>query len=322
MNYLYMKILITGSCGFIGKHISEKLLNDGHHIIGIDNHNSYIYDNKFKKKNSECLKIYENYTEIQDDILNHDYIKENNPDVIIHLAAYANVRKSIEDPDKYIRNNVECTCKILKEITHCKKQPLLIYASSSSIYGTNTKIPFTESDETDNIISPYAISKKMCEDVVNLFCKTNGLTAVGLRFFTVYGPGGRPDMAIYNFLKNIKENKPITLFGDGSMKRDFTFVSDIAEGIRKCIELKIKMGEHRIYNIGNNNPVSLVSLIETCEQIVGKKAIIIKSNIPNGDVPITYANIEKAQKDLNYNPTTNINDGIKIMYDWLKELNF
>lgn len=317
-----MKIIITGSCGFIGKHISEKLLIEGHDIIGIDNYNSYIYDNKFKIKNAECLKLYKNYTAIEDDILNNNYIKDNNPDVIIHLAAYANVRKSIEDPDKYIRNNVECTCKILKEITQCKTQPLLIYASSSSIYGTNTKIPFEETDTTDNIISPYAISKKMCEDVVNLFCKTNGLHAIGLRFFTVYGPGGRPDMAIYNFLTNIQENKPITLFGDGSMQRDFTFVSDIAQGIHKCIELKINKGEHRIYNIGNNSPISLISLIEICEQIVGKKAIIIKSNVPNGDVPITYANIAKAQKDLNYNPKTNIKDGIQIMYDWLKTLNF
>ena len=317
-----MKILVTGSCGFIGRNISEKLLKEGHEVIGIDNYNSYIYDNKFKLINSEILKVYKNYTEIKADILNGNYIQEYHPDIVIHLAAYANVRKSIEEPDKYIRNNVECTCKVLKEITNCTVQPMLIYASSSSVYGTNKKIPFEETDSLNNIISPYALSKKMCENLVDLFCKTKKVRAIGLRFFTAYGPGGRPDMAIYNFLKKIHENKPITMFGDGSMQRDYTYVGDVVEGIYSCVQICLKEKDHRIYNIGNNSPITLTNLIQTCEVIVGTKAIIIKSDVPEGDVPITYANIDKSKRELNYHPRTNIHEGIKQTYNWFNSLNY
>jgi len=316
-----MKIIITGSCGFIGKNISEKLLQEGHEVIGIDNFNSYIYDNKFKKINSDNLKSYKKYKEINDDIFNGNFIQEHKPDIVIHLAGYANVRKSIEEPDKYIRNNVECTCKVLKEITTCPNPPTLIYASSSSVYGTNLKIPFEENDTLNNIISPYALSKKMCEDLVDLFCKTKNIRAIGLRFFTAYGPGGRPDMAIYNFLKNIHENKAITIFGDGTMQRDYTYVGDIVQGIYNCIQISLKEKEHRIYNIGNNSPISLIKLIQTCEDIVGKKAIIIDKKIPDGDVPITYASIEKAKRELSYQPITNIYEGLKQTYIWFNNLN-
>jgi len=316
-----MKIIITGSCGFIGKNISEKLLKEGHEIIGIDNFNSYIYDNKFKKLNSDCLKLYKNYREINDDIFDGNFIEEHQPNVVIHLAAYANVRKSIEEPDKYIRNNVECTCKVLKEIINCTTQPLLIYASSSSVYGTNTKIPFEEHDTLNNIISPYALSKKMCEDLVDLYCKTKKTKAIGLRFFTAYGPGGRPDMAIYNFLKNIHENKIIKMFGDGTMQRDYTYVGDIIEGIYSCIKISLNEKEHRIYNIGNNSPITLIKLIQTCEDVVGKKAILQETKIPDGDVPVTYASIEKAKRELNYQPITNIYEGLKQTYNWFINLN-
>jgi UDP-glucuronate 4-epimerase len=317
-----MKIIITGSCGFIGKHISEKLLQNGHAVIGIDNYNSYIYDHTFKQINLECLKTYKNFKEINDDILNGNYIQEHDPDIVIHLAAYANVRKSIEEPDKYIRNNVECTCKILNEITKCKKNPLLIYASSSSVYGANTKIPFEETDILNNIISPYALSKKMCEDLVDLFCKTRHIRAIGLRFFTVYGPGGRPDMGIYKFLKNIHHNQPVTIFGDGTMQRDFTYISDIVDGIYSCTQLCLNEKEHRIYNIGNNSPITLSKLIKTCEDIIGKKATIINLNVPEGDVPITYANIDKAKHDLNFQPKIDIYEGLKNMYIWYLNLTF
>jgi UDP-glucuronate 4-epimerase len=296
-------------------------LKEGHEIIGIDNFNSYIYDNKFKKLNSECLKFYKNYREINDDIFNGNFIEEHQPNIVIHLAAYANVRKSIEEPDKYIRNNVECTCKVLKEITNCTTQPLLIYASSSSVYGTNKKIPFEENDTLNNIISPYALSKKMCEDLVDLYCKTKNTRAIGLRFFTAYGPGGRPDMAIYNFLKNIQENKVIKMFGNGTMQRDYTYVGDIIEGIYSCIKISLNEKEHRIYNIGNNSPITLIKLIQTCEDVVGKKAILQETKIPDGDVPITYASIEKAKRELNYQPITNIYEGLKQTYNWFINLN-
>jgi len=316
-----MKIIVTGSCGFIGFHLSEKLLLEGYNVIGIDNYNSYIYNESYKKLNSYLLKKYKNYIEIEDDILNDNYILNNNPDIVIHLAAYANVRKSIENPDMYIRNNVECTCKILKEISKCKKTPLLIYASSSSVYGINKNVPFKETDSLDNIISPYALSKKMCEELVELFCKTNKISAIGLRFFTVYGPGGRPDMAIFNFIKKIKFGEPITIYGDGSMQRDFTYVTDIVNGIYNCMFLNLNSGEHKLYNIGNNNPISLIKLIEICEEVIEKKAIIMYDNIPTGDVPITYANIDKAKNELKYIPSVNLLQGIKNMYSWFNNLN-
>lgn len=313
------KILITGNCGFIGFHLSKKLLMLGYNVIGIDNLNNYIYDSSFKKKNQEHLLKFNNYTNIQGNIEDENYILNHNPDIIIHLSAYANVRKSNEEPEKFIRNNVEVTSIILKQIQKMEKKPLFIYASSSSVYGTNEKIPFEETDELNNIVSPYAFSKKMCEDLVSLYCKNYNIKAIGFRFFTVYGPGGRPDMAIYNFLLKIKNNEEIIMYGDGSMERDFTYVDDIVNGITNSIKLKTSMqnGQHKIFNLGNNNPIKLNDLIRTCEEIVGEKANIIQKDIPIGDVPITYANINKAKKELNYNPTTTIKEGINNMFQWI-----
>ena len=203
-----------------------------------------------------------------------------------------------------------------------KVKPLFIYASSSSVYGKNKKIPFTETDELNNIVSPYAFSKKMCEDLVSLYCKNYNIKAIGFRFFTVYGPGGRPDMAIYNFVTKIQNEQSIIKYGDGSMERDFTYVDDIVNGITNSIKLKISMqnGQHKIFNLGNNKPIKLNELISTCEKIVGKKAIIIQEDIPIGDVPITYANIDKAKKELNYKPNTSIEDGIYNMCQWINTL--
>jgi hypothetical protein len=162
---------------------------------------------------------------------------------------------------------------------------------------------------------------KMCEELVELFCKTNKISAIGLRFFTVYGPGGRPDMAIFNFIKKIKFGEPITIYGDGSMQRDFTYVTDIVNGIYNCMFLNLNSGEHKLYNIGNNNPISLIKLIEICEEVIEKKAIIMYDNIPTGDVPITYANIDKAKNELKYIPSVNLLQGIKNMYSWFNNLN-
>lgn len=316
-------ILVTGSCGFIGFHLTKKLLKKGYKVIGIDNLNNYIYDSSFKKNNHIMLTKYDNYISIESNVEQQNYISVFNPDIVIHLAAYANVRKSNIDPDKFIRNNVEITCILLKQIQNMEKKPLFIYASSSSVYGKNTKVPFTETDELNNIVSPYAFSKKMCEELVSMYCNNYGIKAVGFRFFTVYGPGGRPDMAIYNFLKKIQNEQPIIRYGDGSMERDFTYVDDIVNGIVSSIKLKISMkeGEHKIFNLGNNKPIKLNELISICEKIVGKKVNIIQKDIPIGDVPITYANIDKAIEELNYNPTTNIEQGISNMIQWINNVN-
>ena len=312
-----MNILVTGSCGFIGSHICEKLLNNNFNVIGIDNFNSDIYDNKHKYNNLIILQNYKNYFNISDDILNDNYIIKHKPDVIIHLAGYANVRKSNSIPEKFIRNNIEVTTKILNEIKQLQNKPLLIYASSSSVYGENKKIPFNESDNLENIFSIYALSKKICEDIVSLYCKTDNLKAIGLRFFTVYGPRCRPDMATYIFLNSIKNDNIINLYGDGSIKRDFTYIDDIVDGIYNCISYNIINGMHKIYNLGNNSPITLNDFIKTCENIIGKKAIINKKDSFIEDVPITYADITNAKKDLNYNPKTSIQIGLEKTYNWI-----
>ena len=315
-------VLITGSCGFIGFHLTNKLLNEGYKVIGIDNLDSYIYESSFKKNNQNILVEHVNNKNIQGNVEDENYILQFNPDIIIHLSAYANVRKSNDDPDKFIRNNVEVTSILLKQIQDMKVKPLFIYASSSSVYGKNVNIPFTETDKLNNIASPYAFSKKMCEDLVSLYCKNYNIKAIGFRFFTVYGPGGRPDMAIYNFITKIKNEQPIIRYGDGSMERDFTYVDDIVNGIRNSIMLKstLQDGEHKIFNLGNNKPIKLSELISICEKLVGKKATIIQKDIPIGDVPITYANIDKAKKELNYSPTTSIEEGITNMIQWINKL--
>lgn len=312
-------ILITGSCGFIGFHLSFKLLSLGYIIIGVDMYDSFVYDSSYKVMNSEKLKMFNNYREYNENILDRSHILENKPDIVIHLAGYANVRKSIEYPDMYVKNNIEVTCNLLQQIHKSHIKPLFIYASSSSVYGTNKKVPFEEYDPLLNIESPYALSKKVSEEYVGFFCKTYKLQAIGLRFFTVYGPGGRPDMAIFNFLDKIRKDEPIIMYGDGSMERDYTFVLDIVEGIYNCFKLHLKEGEHNIYNLGNNSPVKLSKIISICEKVTGKRANVIKMNVPLGDVPITYANINKAKIELDYNPKTNIETGISEMYNWMQK---
>lgn len=312
-----MRFFITGSCGFIGSHLCERLLKLNHNIIGIDNFNSIIYDKKYKQINLEILNKYKNYIHITGDLLNDDYINKYNPDIVIHLAAYANVRKSNEIPTEFIKNNVEMTCHLLEQIKNNKNKPTFLYASSSSVYGKNTKIPFKESDNLNNISSIYALSKKTCEEMIELYCKNYGLKSIGYRFFTVYGPRGRPDMAIHKFLYNIHNNIPIKMYGDGSMKRDFTYIDDIINGIINSLEIKLNKSEHRIYNLGNNTPVELKELIRLCSEVVNKKPIILNDDIPQGDVPITFADIEKSKKELNYNPSISLKEGLKINYGYI-----
>ncbi len=313
-----MKICITGSCGFIGKHLCVRLLDQGHTVIGIDNFTNFIYEDHFKRTNNTLLQKYKNYIHITNDFQKDNFIQVHEPDIVIHLAAHANVRKSFVDPLAYVENNVVGTCKIIQDVLQCKTKPLLLYASSSSVYGTNTKVPFAEDDSTDNIISIYALSKHMCEEMAGLYSKISGLRAVGLRFFTVYGPGGRPDMSIYNFLRKIEKGDEIVLYGDGSMKRDFTYVDDIVDGILGCIQLNLQTGEHRIYNLGNNHPITLHTMIQSCEEVVGKKANIVHKPIPVGEVPITYADITKANTDLQFSPKMDFKQGLQHTWEWIQ----
>lgn len=317
-----MSILVTGCAGFIGSHLCEFLLkNTDYYVYGIDNLNDY-YSVEQKQKNLEILNNLSTPENSKFIFYNTDLVKTNliseiKPKIVINLGAMAGVRYSIEHPEIYMRTNIEGHTHLLQE---CIKNGVekFIYASSSSVYGNNTKIPFEESDDTNNQCSPYALSKKMCENVSDLFTSlySGCVQIVGFRFFTVYGERGRPDMAPYIFVKNILEGKPIVKYGDGTSMRDYTYISDIISGIVGAINKKDFNKRHEIYNLGNNKPISLNDFIKTIETETGKQAIIINKPMPLGDVPITYANIDKAKRELNYEPKTKINEGIKKLVEY------
>lgn len=312
-----MKILITGCCGFIGSNLCLKLLNDNNEVYGIDNFTDN-YDPTFKRNNEKELKHFKNFHLIEIDILQFTKISEIMPDMVIHLASIPGVRKSLEDPLYYVKNNIEAFVYLLEQ---CKinKIKKVIYASSSSVYGANEKVPFSENDEIIKLKSSYACSKKCMEVYGKYYNDVFNMSVIGLRFFTVYGMRGRPDMAPYMFVKKIAEGDTIMQFGDGSSYRDYTFVEDIVNGIVSLINGNGKSGE--IYNLGNNKPISLKDFIELCEKIVGKKANIKVIENQLGDVPRTFADITKAQNDLNYSPKTSLETGLRLMFKWMVEEN-
>jgi UDP-glucuronate 4-epimerase len=307
-----MKILVTGCCGFIGSHTTEKLLKNNNDVYGIDNMNNY-YDSKIKYNNLNILKEYSNFKFKQDDICTTNIISEFKPDVIVHLASMAGVRYSIENPKEYIRVNIEGFIHILEE---CKKNNInkIIYASSSSVYGLNEKVPFCENDNIKLCNSPYACSKLSMEIFAKTYFQLFGINSIGLRFFTVYGPRGRPDMAPYKFLNAIINNKEITKYGNGESYRDYTYIDDIVNGIIGSIN-NIDRIKFNIYNLGNSDPVTLNDFINMCSKVVGKTPIIKILENQKGDVPYTYANIEKAKIDLNYNPQIKLEVGLRMMYE-------
>ena len=311
-----MKILVTGCCGFIGTNLCLKLLNDDNNeIYGIDNFTDN-YEPTFKRNNELELKNFKNFNLFETDILQFTKINEIMPDMVIHLASIPGVRKSLEDPLYYVKNNIEAFVYLLEQckINNIKK---VIYASSSSVYGANDKIPFSENDEIIKLKSSYACSKKCMEVYGKYYNDVFDMSVIGLRFFAVYGMRGRPDMAPYIFVKKIAEGDTIKQFGDGSSYRDYTFVEDIVNGIISLINGNGKPGE--IYNLGNNKPISLKNFIKLCERIVGKKANIEIIENQLGDVPRTFADITKAQNDLNYTPRTSLEIGLKLMFEWMIE---
>lgn len=310
-----MKILVTGSCGFIGTNLCLKLLNDKKNMVyGIDNFTDN-YEVSYKRGNYQELKAYDNFNFNEQDILGTSIIGEIKPDIIIHLASIPGVRKSLQDPLYYIKNNIEAFVYLLEE---CKKYNIkkVVYASSSSVYGANKKVPFNEADEITSLKSSYACSKKCMEVYGKYYNDVFDIKTIGLRFFTVYGKRGRPDMAPYMFVKNIAEGREIFQFGDGTSYRDYTYISDIISGICSIIQGNGRWGE--IYNLGNENPINLLDFIGLCEKVTGKKAkkTIIENQI--GDVPRTYADITKAKEDLNFNPVVKLEEGLKKMFDWMK----
>jgi UDP-glucuronate 4-epimerase len=313
-----LKILVTGSAGFIGYHLCNSLLNDGYDILGIDNINNY-YNKNLKLERLEILKKYKNFNFKKIDISNRENVakifKNFKPYKVINLAAQAGVRFSIVNPYAYIDSNIIGFINLI-EISKQNDVNGFIYASSSSVYGGNKKLPFSESDMTNDPISLYGATKKSNELIANSYSSLYGLNTTGLRYFTVYGPWGRPDMAYFSFTKKILAEEPIEVYNNGKMKRDFTFIDDIILGTKSALEKNYKC---EIFNLGNNKNEELMDLIKVLENELSKEAIVKFLPMQSGDVIETYANIEKSIEKLNFNPKTSIQDGIPKFIDWFKK---
>jgi len=307
------KILVTGCAGFIGSHVCEYLLKNNYYVLGIDNLNNY-YDINIKFKNLDILRKYPNFTFKKEDICDTKIISEWKPNKIIHLASMAGVRYSIQNPTLYEKINIGGFINIMEESVK-NNVSRVVYASSSSVYGLNKKLPFSETDRIETCNSPYACSKMAMEIFAKTYYQLYKIPNIGLRFFTVYGPRGRPDMAPYKFLTAIKNEEEFTKYGDGTSSRDYTYVGDIVSGIISALETPDLKCE--IYNLGNSSPVSLNTFISLCEKVSGKKAIYTQIENQLGDVPHTYADISKAKRDLGYSPKTSLEEGLMKTYDSL-----
>jgi UDP-glucuronate 4-epimerase len=330
------KILITGAAGFIGFHLSIRLMKEGYLVTGLDNLNDY-YDVNLKTSRLDLLLKDKNFKFEKIDLVErekiHDLFKSNNFEYVVNLAAQAGVRYSLVNPYAYIDSNISGFLNILEA---CRQNPVkhLVYASSSSVYGANTKMPFSVHHNVDHPVSLYAATKKANELMAHTYANLYKVPSTGLRFFTVYGPWGRPDMALFLFTKAIIEGKPIDVYNHGKMKRDFTYVDDIVEGIARLIPNSPKpnpdwngdqpdpassFAPYKIYNIGNNQPVELMKFIDTIEHHIGKEAIKNYMDIQMGDVPATYADVDDLMNDVGFKPNTSIDEGIGNFIKWYKE---
>ncbi len=310
-----MKILVTGGAGFIGSHTIERLLDLKYKVVCLDNFNSY-YSPSVKKQNISKFLNKRNFKLYVADICHLDKLKQifksEKPDKICHLAAEVGVRASISNPFPYLETNIKGTLNLL-ELSADYQVRKFILASSSSVYGSNKKIPFKESDTTDNQLSPYAMTKKSSELLLSNYNKLYQLPGIILRFFTVYGPAGRPDMTPYLFTEAIYKGKPLRLFGDGTNKRDYTYIDDIVDGIVAALDCR---SSFEIFNLGNGHAESLKELISLIESILRKKAVIQVLPVQPGDVPLTLADITKAKKILNYQPKFSLKEGMERFVFW------
>lgn len=310
-----MKVLVTGGAGFIGSSLTKVLLEAEHDICCIDDFNDY-YDPQIKRSNVSAFldcgnyKLYE--CDIQDCAKLEEIFRKENFELVVHLAARAGVRPSIAQPDLYNRVNMLGTNNLLDLAKEAKVRQF-IFGSTSSVYGVNSKVPFSENDRIDKPISPYSASKIGAEMLCHVYHYLYGFNVTILRFFTVYGPRQRPEMAIHNFAKKIIKGEPLLFFGDGLSRRDYTYIDDIVQGIMNAID---KNYEYDVFNLGNSQTTSLTELVELLENALGKKAILQKMPVQPGDVPITYADISKSKAMLGYEPKTGIKDGILKFSQW------
>lgn len=328
-------ILVTGAAGFIGYHMSVRLSKEGHNVIGIDSLNDY-YVVQLKLDRLKQLEAYDNFKfyniDISDKDKFHEVFSTHQIDVVINLAAQAGVRYSIINPYQYISSNIVGFMNVLEACRNFKVKHL-VFASSSSVYGANTKIPFSTNDHTDHPVSLYAATKKSNEAMAHSYSALYNIPITGLRFFTVYGPWGRPDMAYFLFTRKIINNEPIELFNYGNMKRDFTYVDDIVNTIDKLIDIPPtaspdkkgtdldiadSFAPYKIYNIGNHQPVELREFVSVLEDLIGKKALIQNMPMQQGDMLETYADIDDLTKTVGFAPHTNIREGLQQFVDWYK----
>jgi UDP-glucuronate 4-epimerase len=331
-----MKIMVTGTAGFIGNHLALRLLERGDEVIGIDNLNDY-YDVSLKVDRMARIKDHTGFTDVRLDIADREgmeaVFKQHQPQKVVNLAAQAGVRYSLENPHAYIDSNIVGFINILEGCRHTQVEHL-VYASSSSVYGANESMPFSVHDNVDHPLSLYAASKKANELMAHTYSNLYQLPTTGLRFFTVYGPWGRPDMALFLFTKAILSGKKIDVFNYGKHRRDFTYIDDIVEGVIRTLDHTAQPNPDwsgtspdpgtsrapwRVYNIGNQNPVELLDYIETLEKFLGKTAEMNLLPLQPGDVPDTYADVEALVSDVGYKPSTTIEQGIERFVSWYKD---
>ncbi len=336
MTFPFSRVIVTGAAGFIGFHLSKRLLESGVQVVGIDNLTPY-YDVNLKKDRLSLLSAYDGFSFFQIDLADtkavDDIFKSTSPEVVVNLAAQAGVRYSLTNPHAYVTSNLVGFVNILESCRHSDVKHL-VFASSSSVYGANTRMPFSVHDNVDHPVSLYAATKKSNELMAHTYSHLYGLPCTGLRFFTVYGPWGRPDMALFLFTEAILEGRPIQVFNHGKMQRDFTYIDDIIEGVVRVMakpaapnpdwrgdapDPGTSYAPYRNYNIGNNSPVELMHYIEVIEGALGKTAEKVFLDLQPGDVPATYADVDALVSDVGFKPETSIETGIAKFIEWYRE---